>query len=198
MDRRECVHACYLDISGAFDKVNHILLVEKLKNCGISGNLSWLRDCLTDQYVQVQVDGALSERIPVTSGVPQGCGLGSILFLLFVNDIPELIPSRILCFEEDMEIWARVRNVEDCCRLHHDLDALSDWSLKNKLPFNLKKCKRLQLCTSHNYSHHLGSMNLEWASEEKDLGVCITSRLEAERNCIQVYHKTFRILIMLR
>ena len=199
VDRRECVHACYLDISKAFDRVNHILLVEKLKNYGISGNLlSWLQDYLTDRYVQVQVDGALSERIPVTSGVPQGSVLGPILFLLFVNDIPELIHSRILLFADDIKIWTRVKNVEDCYRLQHDLDALSDWSLKNKLPFNLKKCKMLQLGTSHNYSYHLGSMNLEWASEEKDLGVWITSSLKSERNCVQVYNKTSRILGMLR
>ena len=82
VDGRDCVHACYLDISKAFDRVNHILLVDKLKNYGISGNLfSWLQDYLTDRYVQVQVDGALAERITVTSGVPQGSVLGPICYL---------------------------------------------------------------------------------------------------------------------
>ena len=84
-----------------------------------------LSDYLTDRYAQAQLDCALSERIPVTSGVPQGSVLGSILFLLFVNDIPELIHSSKLTFASDIKIWARVENVEDCFRMQLDLDALS-------------------------------------------------------------------------
>ncbi|KER24519.1 hypothetical protein T265_07831 [Opisthorchis viverrini] len=72
VDAGVTVHACYLDISKAFDRVDHSILLRKLEMYGVTGNLlSWLKDYLSDRSVQVRVDGAFSDKIAATSGVPQ-------------------------------------------------------------------------------------------------------------------------------
>ena len=91
-----------LDFSKAFDKVSHTLLVHKLQRYGIRGRTNaWIKDFLTDRQQAVVVEGTKSDTLPVESGVPQGSVLGPSLFLLYINDLPEGIKSKIRLFAND-------------------------------------------------------------------------------------------------
>ena len=87
-----------LDFSKAFDKVNHLKLLYKLSTFGITGNtLKWIEAFLIGRSQTVVLEGESSKEVPVTSGVPQGSVLGPLIFLLYINDLPENIKSQTLC-----------------------------------------------------------------------------------------------------
>jgi sarcosine oxidase/L-pipecolate oxidase len=90
-------------MSKAFDKVSHTALVNKLANYGIRGSLlNWFSHYLHGRQQRVITLGATSSKKPISSGVPQGSILGPILFLLYINDLPDAIEnSKVACFADD-------------------------------------------------------------------------------------------------
>ena len=95
----------YLDFSKAFDKVDHGLLLRKMKKLGISGKVGkWVLNFLKERYQQVIVKNEKSLKSKVASGVPQGSVLGPLLFLIMINDIDEGIDSHISLFADDTRI----------------------------------------------------------------------------------------------
>ena len=84
--------ACFLDLSAAFDVVDHNLLLEKLKLYGFSGStIEWMSSYLLNRSQAVYVDGFLSNNLSMNSGVPQGSILGPLMYIIFTNELPELL-----------------------------------------------------------------------------------------------------------
>uniref|UniRef100_A0A1X7T194 Reverse transcriptase domain-containing protein n=1 Tax=Amphimedon queenslandica TaxID=400682 RepID=A0A1X7T194_AMPQE len=96
----------YFDFSKAFDSVPHSLLLYKLWMLGITGPLwCWFKDYLNQRMHFVEIEGCSSQMLPVRSGVPQGSILGPLLFLVFVNDIPDVIDSsHLFLFADDSKL----------------------------------------------------------------------------------------------
>ena len=91
-----------LAFSKAFDKVNHLKLLYKLQVHGVQGKtLGWIESFLVGRSPTVVLDGESSDELPVLSGVPQGSVLGPILFLLYINDLPENVQSQVRLFADD-------------------------------------------------------------------------------------------------
>ncbi|CAD6222047.1 GSCOCG00005308001-RA-CDS, partial [Cotesia congregata] len=122
------VHSIYTDFSKAFDRVNHTILIAKLNSYGVEGTaLEWLHSYLADRFLQVRVDGYLSEEYEATSGVPQGSHLGPLLFNIFINDIVNNIQSECLLYTDDLKIYRTISNDSDIQLLQKDIDMLSTW-----------------------------------------------------------------------
>ena len=139
LDSGSQVDTIYLDMSKAFDKVSHRRLVHKLIQVGFGGNLlTWFCSYLSGRYQPVTVLGATSDKLPVTSGVPQGSILGPALFLLYVNDFPEVVSSssRVLMFADDTKIFREIKTLDDAFSLQKDLGKLATWSYSSGLLFN--------------------------------------------------------------
>ena len=99
LDEKKSVDMAILDFTKAFDKVPHKRLIHKLKYYGITGPISsWIESFLAERTQQVVINGSASKPIKVTSGVPQGTVLGPLLFLLYINDLPNNLTSNVRLF----------------------------------------------------------------------------------------------------
>ena len=92
LESREMAGVCFLDMSAAFDIVDHPILLKKLKLYGFdSGMIDWVSSYLTDRLQCVCIDGSLSKLQHVQHGVPQGSILGPLLYIIYTNELPEVI-----------------------------------------------------------------------------------------------------------
>ena len=105
----------YTDFRKAFDSVAHKRLLLKLKCYGIGGKmLLWLENFLTGRRQRVVLNGSFSRWSEVVSGVPQGSVLGPMLFLFFVNELPNTVNVKIKLFANDCKLYTSVASTEDC------------------------------------------------------------------------------------
>jgi len=135
----------YLDFAKAFDKVDHEILLEKVKKHKISGKIGkWIRESLTDRKFKVVVNGCMSDEGEVLSGVPQGTVLAAILFVIMISDIDENVKLCILrSFADDTRVSKKVICNEDRVRMQEDLGSIYDWAKANRMEFNSKKFEQI-------------------------------------------------------
>ena len=111
-----------LDLSKAFDKVNHLKLLFKLSTHGIKDRtLKWISSFLGIRAQAVVLEGGCSHE------VPQGSVLGPLLFLLCINDLPENIQSQVRLFADDTAVYLTVTGPNDSNILQSDLSSLQEW-----------------------------------------------------------------------
>ena len=128
----------FLDFKKAFDSVPHQRLLIKLMGYGIQNNcLNWISSFLSGRHQRVVVKGEMSKWYPVVSGVPQGSVLGPLLFILYVNDIPDLVNSKVKMFADDIKIYTQITSFSDALSLQNDLDRLCEWAREWLLQFNI-------------------------------------------------------------
>ena len=161
----------YFDFSKAFDTVPHYRLLSKLENFGIQGKiLDVIRDFLSNRTISVQVEGRYSDIRNVLSGFPQGSVLGPLLFVLFINDLPESVKNKVKLFADDLKL---IGNVANSSRIVDDLKQLESWENLWLLRFNPSKCKVIHLDFNNNpnLEYYLDGVKLNASELEKDLGV---------------------------
>ena len=144
IDNNEYTAGIFLDLSKAFDTVNHQILLEKLNHYGIRGVAhSWISSYLSNRKQFVQYDSVCSAHSVISCGVPQGSILGPLLFLIYINDLCNV--SKVLdfiLFADDTNIFFSHRN-EDYLQntLNVELDNVTNWCQANRLSINIKKSK---------------------------------------------------------
>ncbi|CAH8291243.1 unnamed protein product, partial [Schistosoma rodhaini] len=135
----------YLDISKAFDMVNHQLLIGKLASYGVENPLlAWLDSFLSNRHQTVKINSSLSNAVPVRSGVIQGSVLGPLLFLVFINDICECFSvGKSFLFADDLKVVYsfsphELSNIRNCISM--ELNKVAQWCSKWQLELNTAKC----------------------------------------------------------
>ena len=131
----------FIDLKKAFDTIPFNLLLDKLNFYGVEGtSLSWFKSYLTDRSQVVELDGVRSHSRVVQMGVPQGSVVGPLLFLVYINDLPNCLEYSIpYLFADDTTI---VKTGTDLAKLYQDMKnelcRLQDWCMANKLSLNEK------------------------------------------------------------
>lgn len=140
------VDIVFLDFAKAFDKVDHGILLHKMKRLGITGKIGrWLHNFLTSRSQKVTVEGHCSESSRVISGVPQGSVLGPLLFLVLMGDIDQgLDHSTLSSFADDTNISHVTSSEDDIQLLQQDLDKVYLWAQENNMTFNEAKFEALR------------------------------------------------------
>jgi len=199
------VDTVYLDFAKAFDTVPHKRLLCKLKAYGISGQLlSWIEDFLSNRKQRVNINGNSSGYCDVVSGVPQGSILGPLLFVIYINDVPDNVKSSCYLFADDTKLYNVIRSEDDQKQLQSDIFALCKWSSEWMLRFNVQKCKVLnigQTTFDSNYQMLDKNRTLSYIineETEKDLGVHFTSSLNFELHISKIVNKANSIIGLIK
>ena len=205
IDQGYHIDTVYMDFMKAFDTVPHRRLIGKLASHGINNPiLGWIKAFLTDRKQQVQVNGSKSEWMDVTSGIPQGSVLGPVLFVIYINDLPDCIHSETYLFADDTKIFRTITSEEDCKILQEDLKSAVLWSEKWLLRFHPDKCKSMSVGNPRGLKFQY-ELNIEGKAHkmlstenEKDIGVTIDPSLNFEKHINEKVNKANSIFAVIR
>ena len=145
------VDVVYIDLAKAFDTVDFMVMLQKLKDLGITGNLGrWIHSFLAHRTQTVIVNESRSEPAEVKSGVPQGSVLGPLLFLILIGDIDRGKAQAFLSsFTDDTRNGSHIPSIEDSEALKKKtLDSVYDWTARNNMKLNGDKFE------SFHYGHN--------------------------------------------
>ena len=168
-----------LDFSRAFDKVAHEKFIQKLHHYSFRGDtLKWIMDFFIDNKKQkVVIDGVNSDCIPISCGVPQGSVFGPILFLVYINELPEQVKSGVSLFADDTAMYLALSSHTEGQVLQNDLLSLEKWETMWHMNCNPSKCQVLhvtRLKTPTETKYFLHDTELDNVSSAKYLGVTIS------------------------
>lgn len=193
IDNKEITCGIFLDFSKAFDTVDHCILLSKLNAYGIRGvPLTWFKSYLTDRKQYVKIDNIESSRNKMLCGVPQGSTLGPLLFLLYINDLPNVSKKLLFrIFADDTNVFYSSTNSNDLERvINEELPSIYAYCNANKLSINFKKTNYMIVKSSRKKIGNFHIENLSQESYIKYLGVFIDEQINWEP---QITHVTSKV-----
>lgn len=194
LDKRKHVAGLFFDLSCAFDCLNIKFIESKLYNIGFRGVfLEWIIDFLSDRKIFVKINDSQSELYNINIGVPQGSVLGPLIFLLFVNDLPDhLKTDSLTIYADDTSLAVSAQTLED---LTHSTRTIAkcfvNWCNSNGLMVNITKTKFVyfhphNLYDSYNLSFQLDNSTIITSKSTKFLGLHVDMNLRWTEHIVAV------------
>ena len=204
-DARRLTGALFVDLKKAFDTVPHKELISKLECFGfVDNSIAWFTNYLSNRSLVVSLGTNSSSPLAVENGVSQRSILGTVLFTLYINDLPSCINfSNIIMYADDKVIFfssAQLMEVE--LKLNMELTSLSEWLCGNKLLLNLKKTEFMVFGTQQRLCRQaidgiditLGGESVKCCDTFKYLGVILDSSLSLNQHIDHVKKKVSKML----
>ena len=188
-----------IDLQKAFDTIDHEILLQKLKAIKFSeSTIKWFKSYLSERIFLVNIENKLSDFGEISCGVPQGSILGPLLFLIYVNDMPQAVTSTLLLYADDSCILYQHKDVVQIeKRLNEDFENLCDWFVDNKLSihFGEDKTKSI-LFASKRRAKNIRQLNIKYKdinikqhSEVTYLGCVLDETMSGEPMALKVINK---------
>jgi len=200
LDKKKFTLGIFIDLSKAFDTINHEILLGKLQQYGIRGTAqNWFKSYLSNRYQYVQLDDHISNKLLINCGVPQGSILGPLLFLIYINDITKVSDLfNIFMFADDTNLFASdscLTNLTD--KVNTELVKISTWFKVNKLSLNIKKTKFILFQSRNktvpsNLVIKIDNAIIEQVTKIKFLGVMINQRLSWDDHIHMIKQKVVK------
>ena len=200
----------YTDFEKAFDKVSHRRLLSKLRSYGINDQvIEWIKSFLSNRSQCVKINQKLSNSRAVLSGIPQGSVLGPLLFVIYINDLPNFFNNMcdIYLFADDAKLYKCIYSKQDSDDLNKCFNSMIEWSNTWLMKLNIAKCKVLSVYTNkNNYikyeygqcSPSTATIALEHEDCMKDLGVLIDSELTFAKHIHAKINVAYKMLGIIR
>ena len=188
LNSNQIVGTVFLDLSKAFDLVNHEILIKKLIAYKFNeSTISWFKSYLSNRFQQVHISGKLSRPEELKAGVPQGSVLGPLLFLIYVNDLPLSLQFCTLdLFADDATLSSSDSSIRILTHsLNEDLINFKDWCKNNSMLLNVSKTKAMYVSSRYKVNQimsdppllKIDNETIELSTSEKLLGVHIDNTL---------------------
>ena len=165
-----------IDLQKAFDTINHDILISKMKHLGFSKEATlWFKSYLSNRTFKVHINKTFSESGNLLCGVPQGSILGPLLFLLYINDMPQAIDCELLLYADDTCLIFQHKDIHEIeIVLNKNFSTLCDWFLNNKLSihFGEDKTKSILFSSKHRLKHSK-PLNIQY----KDINIKQSSKV---------------------
>lgn len=196
--------AVYIDFSKAFDSISPNILLHKLKIYGIDDNLlKWLKNYFTDRSQVVRIDNTYSNSLNTSYGVPQGSILGPLMFITYINDLPNLnLRSKLIMYADDLVLYYSDANwLNTKSTIENELAYVYNWTLFNRLTINFSKSKFQVFGTKQCLNNTVNDNTLVMLDKSLDrvysypyLGIVIDCNLTFETAMLNAYTKfTYRL-----
>lgn len=184
LKNNECIIAVFIDLKRAFETIDRKRLLMKLKVYGLRETvLGWFEDYLRNRVQHTKINNFISDACKINVGVPQGSILGPLLFILYINDLPDILKfSKIQMFADDTLVYVKSGNLlQAISMINYDLRIISNWLKVNKLKLNVNKSKCMLLgkhSIIQNVDIEIDNEIIEILDSFKYLGIILDSNLK--------------------